>query len=155
MAPQPLSKKPVSEGRLRSWISHRIRGCWHCFLEPSLGSSTGVPDLLVLFPSGYNCTPLPVELKLGWQEGNRVFTLAIRPAQIRWHDELGRAGGKSCILFGLPQPEGGYLPLVLAEPNLATLRHWRRGIPIGELASIRSPTGIDLLAWERAMGMHP
>lgn len=72
---------------------------WSCKLEPGLGATVGVPDVLSLVGGHLEL----FELKVGWLEGNRLFCSEIRPAQVVWHKKLALAGGRSFLVIGVKE----------------------------------------------------
>src|SRR5689334_5314976 len=86
-----------TELTLRKWIKdlmgHRLE-----WVEPTMGSSVGIPDALIAMPDK---TKLPVELKL-WRYTQRGFQCKMRPAQIRYHYMTWyRKKGKTAICFAV------------------------------------------------------
>ena len=128
-------------------------------MEPTAGSTTGMPDILILLPG--QALPLPVELKVARVVRDRLRPSHVRPAQVRWHEELARSGGKSCLLLGVPSSIG-WTAYVLASPRLDVLRSWRSGFPAGTVTCVARPANpaigvaslvLDLAGWKRCMGM--
>jgi hypothetical protein len=97
---------------------------------------------------------LPVELKIGVEmtkrNSGKIRPQNMRAEQIAWHEQLFRAGGKSCLLLGVPQrvSEGWRARFnVYLQPRccLGVLRDWRKGWEVG-------PCGLTLLTnhdWNR------
>jgi hypothetical protein len=69
---------------------------WSESYEPGLGSGVGYPDLQLLAGDRL----MPVELKVGRIDKDRIKCRAIKPSQISWHDEFMKAGGRSWIVAG-------------------------------------------------------
>ena len=84
------------ERAFQKWVKQNFLG-WQTQLHPGLGSDVGIPDLLLLTPSGY----LPVEIKIGMIEDGILWSKEIRPAQIKWHTGVANAGGDSIFLIGV------------------------------------------------------
>ena len=95
---------------------------WFDVIEPSFGMSDGIPDLLLWRKNfrGANFA-FPFELKMIDREDDlKVFSKAIRPAQIRWNLDFP---GRSFFFFGRRDELSGYV----AEAG-PWLNHWRKGI---------------------------
>lgn len=91
-----------NERSFQNFIKDTIKkeGGWYSQLHPGTGSDFGIPDLLTAIES---IGILPMELKIGSIEtGNILWSSAIRPAQIAWHNRLTQHGYMSCILIGVP-----------------------------------------------------
>ena len=146
-----LVARRVPEREFRKWLSGRLASSWHAWVEPTAGSTTGFPDLLLLLPG--ERLPLPVELKVAWVVRDRLRPLHLRPAQIRWHDTLARAGGRSCLLFGIPS-EIGFTAYVLPDCRLATLRSWRQGFPGGLVTCVARPANPALGVASLVLDLH-
>lgn len=77
----------LRESDLRDWLRNTWGPGGHglSWIEPTRGSSVGVPDVLVpLYPR-----LIPMELKINKQKSNaRWFKTDVRPAQIRYHQSL-------------------------------------------------------------------
>ena len=159
-----------SEVSFRRWLARRWGSAWHEYVEPTAGSTMGAPDMRVL-PPGQDY-PVPVELKIAklvgrmiagqrygsWSpdldlQQERIKPRDLRPAQILWHDNLARAGGRSCLLLGVLQPAGGFHGYVQPRCYHAILRQWRRGFPVKDLTLVATNDGIDFEVWERCMAL--
>jgi hypothetical protein len=149
----------IPEQDLRRWLNGRLGNTWKTWVEPTAGSTMGTPDLLILLPG--QALPLPVELKVALVVRDRLRPFHVRPAQIRWHEELARSGGKSCFLFGVPSSIG-WTAYVLASPRLSILRSWRSGFPSDMVTCVARPANpvlgvaslvLDLDAWKTCMAL--
>ena len=85
----------MSEKTLRRWVSEafpdRVR-----WVEPTRGSSTGMPDAFVGLRAGWE---LPLELKLGKDLTlTDSFTMRVRPSQRRYHILAHERGEKTAFL---------------------------------------------------------
>ena len=149
----------TTESSLRVWLRQRLASAWHSFVEPSIGSTMGCPDLLLLLPGEQY--PLPVELKVALVVRDQLRPTKLRPSQIRWHDQLARAGGRSCLLLGVPSPIG-WTAYVLPDCRLEVLRRWRSGFPGGAVTCVARPADprigvaslvLDLHGWKRCMAL--
>lgn len=76
-------------------------GVWSCAYETTRGSSVGYPDVQILIDE---LKLLPVELKVGFVDDDRLRSKEIRPSQISWHHEFRKAGGKAIILVCTGNP---------------------------------------------------
>lgn len=80
-------QKNLLESDLREWLRNTWGKGGHGldWIEPTRGSSVGVPDVMIpVYPR-----LIPVELKINRQRKNsRWFTTPVRPAQIRYHQSL-------------------------------------------------------------------
>lgn len=161
----------ATEQSFRSWLKLRWGRSFASFVEPSGGSTVGMPDVMLQFPG---CELLlPVELKIGvdmtGKNAGRIRPRELRAEQIGWHDALARSGGKSCLLLGVPQGlkwkwRGRFIVYVQPRCNHAVLREWRKGWPIGKqfLGGLTRVTTslneLDLDAWKTCMALgqsHP
>jgi hypothetical protein len=96
-----------SEKTLRQWARDRFQvdGNLLMWIEPSAGSTVGMPDLILV--TGRRVVFL--ELKIAaWKRSGRVIhpSVGVRPSQIVWHRTAADAGLLSGFLIGLiPPPE--------------------------------------------------
>lgn len=81
----------VAESDLRSWVRKTWGKGGHGldWVEPTAGSSVGVPDVMIpIFPR-----LVPAELKVNRQSyKSRNFLTPVRPAQIRYHQSMADSG---------------------------------------------------------------
>jgi hypothetical protein len=142
----------VPERDFRAWLKPQLAGIWYSFIEPTVGSSTGMPDVLLALPA---CREyLPVELKIAHvmrKEPGRIRAEHIRPAQINWHAKVADFGCWSCFLLGVPQHDGGFEAYVLTSCGYGMLRNWRLGWSLEDLTCVTVDGKLDLKGWERAM----
>jgi hypothetical protein len=110
---------------------------------------------------------LPVELKLAtrvrgdWGRGpvdpavfpDRIKPRDLRPVQIQWHDNLARAGAKSCLLLGVPQPSGGFHCWLQPNCGHGSLKHWRKGFDVPSLLLVATDAGLNTVEWKRRMAL--
>ena len=143
---------PPTEQKFRFWLKQRLASTWHSFIEPSVGSSIGTPDLLILLP-GYRL-PLPVELKVAYRGGHLIRVRRVRPTQILWHDTLARAGGRSCFLVGVPASHGmGFEAWLLPDCRAEVLRRWSHGLPWDTLVQVSDGGALDFDMWKVTMAL--
>lgn len=97
--------KNLNESNLRGWLRGRFSASELEWVEPTFGSSFGLPDVRINLLGD----KLPVELKC-WDETRFGVRHSIRPAQIRYHWLEHRAGRRSAFLvlvrgkkFGVPR----------------------------------------------------
>ena len=81
-------------------------GGWVDQYHPSLGSTTGQPDLQFLLRTLIGPVLVPVELKVGEIVKGNLKVHAIRPAQRRWAKKFHNHGGKSGFLCGIEGKNG-------------------------------------------------
>ena len=91
-----MKKIQPDERDFQNWLKQNYFG-WHTQVHPGIGCDVGVPDLILLTPSGL----LPVEVKIGMLEDQILWSKEIRPSQIRWHESLANAGGDSIFIVGV------------------------------------------------------
>lgn len=70
---------------------------WIERIEKARGTSEGMPDLVMLLPSGLELC----ELKIGSVVDGVLWPCEVRPSQIRLHHDLANKGGKSFFLAGV------------------------------------------------------
>jgi hypothetical protein len=100
---------------------------------------------------------VPVELKVGVGvpgRPGRIRPRHLRPVQIYWHDAFARAGGKACLLLGMPQGDGSFLCYVQPDCRRVTLAPWMKGWSCRTLTVVTPLTSaLDLDAWKRCMAL--
>ena len=112
------------ELEFKRWFRTKFAG-WSETHEPRHGSAMGMPDLQLLVKGSL----LPVELKVGWVKGGRLFVSALRPAQIGWHIRFMREGGVATIVVGIRKASNGWV--ALSPPwTVDSLMGWKKGWPI-------------------------
>jgi len=114
--------KPETEFKTALRDAWKAYGGWSEAYEPARGSGIGYPDVQFLDTGRL----VPAELKIGRLLGAFLFSDDIRPAQVKWHWDLRRHGGHSCLLVGVR--EGGNWALYAYAGRLAD---WRAGWRIG------------------------
>jgi len=91
----------MKERDLRKWM----RAVWGkdrlAWIEPSYGSSIGMPDTLLMFCGQW----LPLELKIG-EPANDGIHCKLRPAQIAFHHNAYKNGMKTAFVVGVDTPKG-------------------------------------------------
>jgi hypothetical protein len=108
-----------------------------------------------------------VELKMADLTRSQQFSLVtryplritpddLRPLQIKWHDDLARAGGKSCLLMGVLLQSGGYECWVQPRCWHEVLRYWRKGFEINSLTRITGEDGmVNFDKWKVCLDVKP
>jgi len=118
-----------------------------------MGSTAGMPDLLLRFPGAHASDYLPVELKIAHfmrKDPERIRAEKIRALQVNWHSQLSSSGGWSCFLLGVPGTTG-FTAYVLASCGYGMLRLWQKGWALESLTCVAQDDKLDLAAWEQAM----
>jgi len=127
-----MPKKQQNERAFQTWI----KSAWGDFLSqihPGLSCDEGVPDLLLLTPSGL----MPAEIKVGLIEGQTLWTEKIRPSQVAWHRRLADAGGSSFFITGV-WADGNWRAFAF---NGAIADQWETtGFKIGDTEAIELDT---------------
>ncbi len=95
MARFKMNNYNILESEVRDDFRQRWSG-WIESYHPGGGSGIGVPDIQILVDGRL----IPIELKRAIKKDGKVFSDAIRPAQISWHIRFTNAGGKSYFVLG-------------------------------------------------------
>lgn len=106
-------------------------GGWSCAYETRSGGSFGYPDLQFLVDG----VLLPVEVKVGKVEGDRLVSRQIRPSQIKWHHDFWVAGGKALILVcmgNVNEMDAWAVPSTRREVT----SQWKQGWPVKDCLKI-------------------
>lgn len=90
--------KKSSEADFRSWFRDRWAG-WLESYEPRHGSGIGIADIQIVVAGKL----VPIELKVGSLQDDRVYAQKVRGVQIGWHKRLNDAGVFTGFLVGCPQ----------------------------------------------------
>jgi hypothetical protein len=114
---------------------------WSCAYEPGIGSNGGYPDLQLMEPKTNRL--LPVELKVGGLKDHLVITKEVRPAQVVWHHNFHRAGGRAVLLVGVRDKRGNWDGF--AYPG-HWAEHWREGYKITDAFALWNDDMPTLLA---------
>ena len=139
----------MNETALRRWLKAELDGVPLTFVEPSLGSSTGAPDVWV--PVAGSGLFAAVELKVaGFGRSGRIVPANVRAVQIGWHERMHRAGATTYMLLGVPTATG-WLAWVLKGCWRARLMHWQKGYTQDELWPVAVDDKLDLEKWWRAL----
>lgn len=93
----------MKEIEFKRWIKKHWPGWFSCY-EFAPGATPGVADIQILVKG----IIVPIELKVGSIENNLLEVERIRPAQIKWHNDLFNAGGYSFFLVAVGK---GKIPL--------------------------------------------
>lgn len=94
----------MQEKQFKTWFVKNWDG-WVSSYEPRKGGTVGIADLQILVKGRL----VPIELKVGelvdnlTRERPLLKTERVRPAQIKWHYDLAKAGGISFVLVGVGQ----------------------------------------------------
>ena len=124
----------------------KIVGGWSETIEPARGGGMGVPDVFFMVPKrGWL---YPVEMKVGEGADGVLFPSRLRPAQIGWLDGFGRAGGKACVLVGVPERGGKWSAWARTDVTVEGLRGWKAGWEISDLLEILRNGELRRSAWE-------
>lgn len=91
-------KTPIEED-FSAAVRKAFGNGWIERIEKGRGTSEGMPDLVMLLPSGLELC----ELKCGSVIDGVLWSKEVRPAQIRLHTDLANKGGKSFFLVGVWQ----------------------------------------------------
>lgn len=140
----------MNETTLRRWLKAELEDVPLTFMEPSLGSTTGAPDVWVPVAE---CGGLfaPVELKVAnFGRAGRIVPTVVRPVQISWHERMRRAGGTTFMLLGIPGATG-WLAFMLRDCGRARLMLWQRGFPQDDLVLVAVDGKLDREKWWRAL----
>lgn len=86
----------MSELKFKQWFAKNWNG-WLSTYEPRRGGTVGIADIQILIRGRL----VPIELKVGTLKNGKLVANDIRPAQIRWHYDLSKAGGQSFFLIGV------------------------------------------------------
>jgi len=83
-------------------------------------------------------------------EGRVLRPSRIRPAQIAWHDELQRAGGKSRMIFGVRDDDGRaqWEVWFTDDCSVEFLRHWLKGFELSDLTRLATAGVFSLTMWD-------
>ena len=94
--------KKTAEGLLRDWLRSTMGDVSNIdWVEPSRGSSVGLPDCNLRFGN----VTIPVELK-AWKVIKGQIKGEMRPAQIRYHFMAAREKRRTAILYSIPSAVG-------------------------------------------------
>ena len=133
----------MNETTLRRWLKAELDGVPLTFVEPSIGSTTGAPDVWVPAPAGFH----PVELKVAnFGRSGRIVPTNVRAVQISWHERMHRTGATTFMLLGIPGATG-WLAWVLKGCWRARLMHWQKGYNQDELFQVAVDDKLDLDKW--------
>lgn len=140
----------MNETALRRWLKMELEEVPLTFVEPSLGSTTGAPDVWV--PTRMLGMFVPVELKVAsFGRQGRITPLNVRPVQIGWHERMHRANAWTYLLLGILGATG-WMAWVLDDCSRAKLMHWQKGFAQEELAQVAVDDKLDKEKWWRALG---
>lgn len=139
----------MNEISLRRWLKAELDEVPLTFVEPSLGSTTGAPDVWVPAPGGFH----PVELKVAsFGRQGRVTPLNVRAVQVGWHERMQRAGASTFMLFGIPAASG-WLAWIMRGCPRSKLMFWQKGYNPDELFQVAVDGKLDREKFWRSFGV--
>lgn len=114
-------------------VKRSFRALWPGWVgayEIAFGGDIGAPDLQVLV--GKLPHVLPIELKRGWMRSSGVVVPdRVRAAQVGWHRDFIKAGGRSILLIGVANsPFDNELYVVQGKD----IPRWASGFIVGKEA---------------------
>lgn len=114
------------EAEFKKWF--RSHYDWSMTIEPALGTGDGMPDVCII----ENRLLQPIELKIGEFETSKrglvkLFPKRIRPAQIKWHHDYSKQGGKSLFIVGVWVECVGWQPWVIPSNPFQKISRWKQG----------------------------
>ena len=137
----------MNETAMRRWLKTELDEVPLTFVEPSLGSTTGAPDVWVPTPGGFH----PVELKVAsFGRQGRIVPNHIRAVQIGWHERMHRAGATTYLLLGIAGATG-WLAWMMRGCSRAKLMGWQKGFNQDELAQVAVDDRLDREAFWRSL----
>jgi hypothetical protein len=129
-----------SEKTLRQWARDRFQadGNMLMWVEPSAGSTVGMPDLILV--TGRRVVFLELKIAAWKRSGSLIHpAITVRPSQNAWHRAATDAGLLSGFLVGMvPPPELVKREAVVSmfRPGETAERLWERGkMTVGMLSS--------------------
>ena len=138
----------MNETSFRRWLKEQLDGVPLTFVEPSLGSTTGAPDVWVPVPGSLFA---PVELKVvNFGRSGRIVPVNLRAVQIGWHERMHRAGARSFMLLGHPGSTGWHA-WMLTPCTRERLMGWQRGFALDTLAHVATDGTLEHAAWQQVL----